>query len=71
MGFHKRHINEMVIRSVYNTNGYEGLIKLITNPDALFINDEISEAIVGIILDNKIEVESKESSIKKILKNFV
>jgi hypothetical protein len=64
MGFNKRVLNRVNVTYIFETQGYEGLYKYITKPDALFVGDcgDIVDVIKSEMCDTK-----KELRIKKLL----
>lgn len=65
MGFNKRYINREGIKTKYR-EGLESLVRYISSPDCLIIEDEFSEKIVDIVLndDSHIALEKIEKMIR-------
>ena len=53
MGFNKRFVNEEVIRKILREEGFQYLINFIKKPDALIIEDELSEKVCKIIQESE------------------
>ena len=53
MGFNKRYINEEKVKQVLKEDGLQYLIDYIKSPDALIIEDELSEKVVNIIKEDE------------------
>lgn len=59
MGFNKRYINEDKIKQILKEEGLQYLIEFIKKPDALIIEDDFSEKVCDIIMENEMKAFMK------------
>ena len=63
MGFNKRFVNIKNL-NIVKENGLEYLVRYVTSPDCLVIEDDQSSKIINIISENKDLLKIKEELIK-------
>lgn len=66
MGFNKRYLTDDNVKRVYDDSGYEGLVRFITKPDALFTSSEKTSKIMEVLRSDSCDT-NKEIKIKKII----
>lgn len=59
MGFNKRYINKEGIAAKYR-EGLESLVRYISTPDCLIIEDEFSEKVVDIVLNDDTHIAGEK-----------
>lgn len=53
MGFNKRYISEEILKKKLKEDGFQSLLVFVRNPDALIIEDELSQQVCDVIKENE------------------